>query len=358
MTMQTCPECDKKLATSGGLEVHMQMAHAKPRPDAQPEPEVTPSAPEPAPRAARGSLLAEARERLRDYDPKVLVNAALVAILLLAGIVVVLNRSAAHPTSLATASAPHENGDAATTTTTAPAVASTLPATPTPTAPRATTPLTQPPLFSQPPPRQSPSRQSTPSAAATQTASDCQSVINSLSSRTSRRTVDAGDLMTAHTFPGPSVPGAPSATVVDDQAINSVDELAAGADPNDPDDQQMLKLLRQSGFQTLHAIDFNNGATDSIAVAFRFGTPSAALAFDRALLTDDCENQGMTEAKSIPGLTGGMSFTDDGDMPYSAAFVAGDTVVALGMCDCVNVPNPQGVVAQWAQTAAARLGAV
>ena len=65
---------------------------------------------------------------------------------------------------------------------------------------------------------------------------------------------------------------------------------------------------------------------------------------------------GMRDAKPMPGLAGGLSFIDDGDAPYSAAFVAGDTAVALGVCDCANAT--QALAAQWAEAVATRLGAV
>lgn len=160
--------------------------------------------------------------------------------------------------------------------------------------------------------------------------------------------------MASHTFPGPPIPGAPSPTVVGDKGVNSLAELAAQSDPNSPDDQQLLQLLSQSGFSSMHAIVLDTGDTESVAVAFRVGTPTAALAFERGLLADDCTNEGMRDAKPIPGLTGGMSFVDDGDQPYSAAFVAGDTVLALGI-DGANAS--QALAAQWAQAVASRLGA-
>lgn len=338
--MRTCPECDKQLATDGGLEVHMQLAHAAKVPsEAEAEAADLPAAPaRPAPAGA------EPRQLLRGLDLRVVVNAVLAAVLLLAGVAVAIDRSSARPTSLATAFSP----DA--TTTTAPAATSTVPAAPIPTAPRTTTPLTQPPLFSQ-----SPSHQSTQSTGAPQTQTGCQSVIDSLSSRASSRSVDAGDLMTSHTFPGPPIPGAPIPTVVNEDGVNSLAELAAQSDPNSSEDQKMLQLLGQSGFSSMHAIELDTAGTRSIGVAFRFSTPSAALAFDRGLLAEDCAQEGMRDAKAIPGLTGGMSFVDDGDMPYSAAFVAGDTVLALGI-DGANAS--QALAAQWAQAVASRLGAV
>src|SRR5581483_4066852 len=337
--MRPCPECNKQLATDGGFEVHMELAHS-----VKAGPEARPAAPVVA--TTRPTSSAPEPERPQhSYDLKVVVNAALIALLLLSGVAVALNRSAARPSSLATASSPEA------TSTPTPAAAPTVPITSAPPTPPPTPPLTQPPLFSQ-----TPSHQSTPATAAPQTATGCQSVINTLSSRPSTRTVDAGDLMAAHTFPGPLIPGVPIATVIDEAAINSLSEFAAQSDPNSPDDQKMLQLLRQSGFNSMHATEFDTAGSQSIAVAFRFSTPAAALAFDRGLLTEECTQEGMRNAKAIPGLTGGISFVDDGDAPYSAAFVAGDTVLALGVCDCAGAS--QAVAAQWAQNVASRLGAV
>ena len=43
--MHLCPECDKKLATAGGLEIHMELAHKANAP-AQVAPEAAPTAPQ------------------------------------------------------------------------------------------------------------------------------------------------------------------------------------------------------------------------------------------------------------------------------------------------------------------------
>jgi len=61
----------------------------------------------------------------------------------------------------------------------------------------------------------------------------------------------------------------------------------------------------------------------------------------------------------MAGLSGGMNYllTEDGQPPYRATFVAGDAVVRLHICHCVQAPDDQVLAGQWAQTVAAEVGA-
>lgn len=352
--MHACPECGKSMATGGGLDIHVEMFHAAPQ-EPEPEPHVHSSAvlpavwpPTPSEDAA-GPPTKVYAPMLRGYDPTLLLTAILIFGLLVAAVGSAIRRSGSSPVaSVSAAGLP--NSSAGQSATTLPAR---VPTQLTPTvpgaAPKSRTPLTQPPLFSQEP--------TAPSASATQDTSSCQPVVNSLSSRASSRKADAGELMAAHTFPGPPVPGA-SITVLDDASVNSLADVAAMADPADPNDQALQRTLQQAGFVSMHAINLDVGGTRATAVAFRFASVAGALTFDRELLTRTCAGGSMQNPHAIAGLTRGITFVDStNDQPYGGTFVAGDTVLAFSSCGCAKLPDMQAVVAEWAQLIARRLGA-
>jgi hypothetical protein len=85
--MHVCPECGKKIATAGGLEIHGELAHrATPPVVAEPEPSFVVVVDTPPTRPASTPLL-------RGYDPTLPLTALLVLALLLAGIAVALHRT-------------------------------------------------------------------------------------------------------------------------------------------------------------------------------------------------------------------------------------------------------------------------
>jgi len=46
-----------------------------------------------------------------------------------------------------------------------------------------------------------------------------------------------------------------------------------------------------------------------------------------------------------------------GAAPYRAVFLAGDSVIHLRICECVDSPDDHALVDRWAQAVATQLGA-
>ncbi len=362
--MHVCPECGKTMATAGGLEIHGELAHAAPPPQpVDPEPgalepvelEVAVSHQRPQawpPMPADGAPAASTRTYkpfLRGWDPTLPLTAVLVVALLLAGIAAAIGRSANGPATSVSAAAAPPAGSSSGTPGTAPTVP---PATSSPTAPDATTPLTQPPLFG--------GRSST--AAATQPAapSACQSVVNSLSTRVSKRTADPAELIKANGVPSLPLPGFGNPTPRYVDVYASADEYIAKAlDPADPTTPAWVQMLRGNGFVSAASITLVEQDTAFQATAFRFATPAGAAAFNRATLSAACAEGILQNPKPMASLSGGMNYliVEPGGPPFRATFVAGDTVMRMNICHCAQSPDNQALAGQWAQAVAARLGA-
>ena len=99
--MNTCEQCGKSMATRGGLEIHMELAHAP-----TPAPVAAPMAPQPVAAMPEGALprrvIAAPRPPavewhmptfLRGIDPTVPLTALLVMAILFAGVLAAVHRA-------------------------------------------------------------------------------------------------------------------------------------------------------------------------------------------------------------------------------------------------------------------------
>jgi hypothetical protein len=350
--MHTCPDCGKTMATLGGLEIHAEMSHAAPAPTAAPVAEPAP-ADVAEPLAVVDDFALEprvvartSRSSLRGYDPTVPLTALLVFAMLVAGIGTAVHRSgsSAHRLVSAAVSEP-ASPDAATTPTTIARPLGGAPASPAP--PPAGSPASIPPAGSQP-------------LAAAQSSGSCQSVIDSLPARPSKRSVDVADLMRANTFPALPLPGFEHPSVLGVTRYDTVQQFMADSfTPGDPTAAAWQANALAAGFVTAETIDFTNAGSHYGAAAFRFATPNGAMQFNRANFTASCGAGILDHAQAMPGLSGGMNYliVEPGAPPYRAGFVAGDTVVRLNICSCVQAPDDQVLAGQWAQAVAARIAA-
>lgn len=329
------------MATAGGLEIHKQLYHApEPSEPAAPVPDLVwpraaPIAPPPAAPGRRRSPF------LRGYDPTVPLTALLILAILIAGIGAAVQR-AANPVrpALSSLAADGSSGAGVTPTTLAPALQAPASSASSPGGPSAAIP----PAGVQPP-------------AATQSAS-CTQMVDSLSTRNSKRTVDIGSLLRTDSFPALPLPGFEHPMVNDQEHYGTVGEVVATLDPNDPVDAQWGRLLADNGFMTEDDAEFVNGASSYGAVVFRFTTAAGAREFNRATLLAACEGGILENAHAIPSLAGGVNYLiTDGGPAFRASFVAGDSVVRLHICHCVQSPDDQALAGQWAQGVASQVGA-
>ena len=118
--------------------------------------------------------------------------------------------------------------------------------------------------------------------------------------------------------------------------------------------------MAADGFRVADGVGFTANDEYFGAEAFRFASASAAADFQRATLQRLCAAGAMVNTRALTGLTEGVSFIlppVPGSPPFRAAFVAGDTVVHLNICECVEAPDDQVLIGQWAHTVAAAVGA-
>src|SRR5436305_1527703 len=348
--MHTCPDCGKAMATAGGLEIHVEMQHAPP-PAPAPEPEfaseVVAERTAVAPMQARATSPANTRSPvLRGYDPTLPLTALLVLAMLVAGIGAAVHRSTT-PTHQIVASAPSgastPSGQATPTTITP--VPHQTPASPA--LPPAGSPAAIPPAGSQPP-------------AAAQTASACEQVIASLSTRPSKRTVDLAAQMRANTFPALPLAGYEHPNVDALTRYDTVQQFLDDTfDPGDPHAATYGARMTAAGFIGAEDTAYSNAGSIYGALILRFASAGGARDFNRATLSDFCSQGILENAKPMPGLSGGMNYLqlEDGAPPFRSTFVAGDTVVRLRICHCVQAPDDQVLAGQWAQTVASAVGA-
>jgi hypothetical protein len=344
--MHTCSQCGKAMATLGGLEIHVELSHAAPTPEPEPEAAPTPAAPvqtatpvtSPAPAAS---------PILRGYDPTIPLTALLVVVMLFAGIGVAVHRSGSpshHLVAAVTSDAETSSGDLSTPTSIVPVPRQT-PATPAPSP--GGSPAAIPPAGSQPP-------------VAAQTSAPCQQAIATLSTRPSKRSVDIANLMRANGLPALPLPGFEHPNVDALTRYDTVQEYIDDAfDPSDPDAAVWQQSLEQAGFVGAEQIDFTNAGTRYGAIVFRFANSAGAHTYNRATLGRFCSEGVLQNAQPLTGLSGGMSYVilQEGAPPFRASFVAGDSVVRVNLCHCVQAPDDQALAGQWAQNIAAQVGA-
>ncbi|MBV9411495.1 MAG: hypothetical protein JO148_07860 [Acidimicrobiia bacterium] len=347
------------MATAGGLEVHTEMNHAPAPAEVVLNPAALDAdlqfdeAPERGRALAEAALSAVVRSApvrrtphiLRGYDPTLPLTAVLVLTMLVAGLGAVVHRSA---NSSHTAIASLASGSSATggTTATTLAPASQPPATSAPLP--AGSPAAIPPAGSQP-----------PAAAQNSTELPCKQTIDSLSSRNSRRSFDIGGLIQAGTFPALPLPGFERPSVAALGHYGTAREyFDAAIDPNDPTSAQLQQLLVQNGFVSADLVQFENAGSTYGAIVLQFTAASGARTFNQQMLLDECGAGYLHYAQAIPRLTGGMDYqVESAGPPFRATFVAGDSVVRLNICECVQAPDDQALVGQWAQAVASAVGA-
>ena len=334
------------MATAGGLEIHQQLYHAAEpvqsnasealAPDLA-GPATAPVAPPAAERSPTASPL------LRRYDPTVPLTALLVLAILIAGIGAAVHR-ATNPvrpivSSLAAGGlSPSSSG--VTPTTIAPALQAPAPSASSPGGPSAAIP----PAGVQPP-------------AATQSSS-CTQMVDSLSTRNSKRTVDIGSLLQTNAFPPLPLPGFEHPSVAGVSHWGTIaDYLAASAGPSDATTAQWQQLLVQNGFVNADEAEFQNGSSNYGALVLRFTTAAGARAFNRGTMLAACTAGILGNPHVISSLSGGVNYLITEGPPFRASFVAGDSVVRLHICHCVQAPDDQALAGQWAQAVASQVGA-
>jgi len=277
-------------------------------------------------------------------------TAVLVVVMLVAGISAAVHRSSNPPRHVVAAatsdlrSSDSLSTEGTTVTTVAPAPAQ-APTTPAPSS--AGSPAAIPPADSQPP-------------ATAQAPARCQQVIDSLSARPSKRNADIANLMRNGTFPALPLPGFEHPSVLALTRYDTVQQYVDDSyDASDPRAAVWVQAMTAAGFVGAEAIEFSNAGSRYGAVVFHFATAAGARDFNRATLTEACSLDIVENARSMPDLSGGMNYllTEDGAPPYRATFVAGDSVVRLHICHCVQAPDDQALAGQWAQAAAAQVGA-
>jgi hypothetical protein len=336
------------MATGGGLEIHVEMFHAPPPAELSLNPEgldaeaQSDGEPVPVLAAALPARPAMPRERpmLRGYDPTVPLTAVLVLTMLIAALGAAVHRSA-NPSHAAVASLA-----AGVTPTTLVPVAQ-PPATPAPSS--GGSPAAIPPAGSQ-----------SPTAAQPLTwDQQCEQLVDSLSNRTSRRSVDIAGLVRSNTFPALPLPGFETPQVASVGHWGTAQEyLASGIGPSDVTASRWQQLLIGNGFVAADDVEFfDNGSSYGVGV-LQFTSAAGARAFNKATLLTACTSGILENPKVMPSLAGGMNYriVSDGP-PFRASFVAGDTVVRLHLCHCVQAPDDQALAGQWAQAVASHVGA-
>lgn len=335
--MHTCPECGKVMATIGGLEIHMEMQHAPTPSKAGLDPEpIAELERAPVPPSARPSSPARRR-----YDPTVPLTALLVLALLIVGVGAAVHRATNPSPAASLTSAATAVGGGTTPSTTA-SVPDQAPA------PSASSPGGSPAAI---PPAGS------ESPATAQPAGECQQLAASLSSRPSQRNVDIGQLVRTNAFPPLPLAGFQHPQITDVGHYATLQEYLADRDPNDPTDAQWQQLLVENGFVGADYVEFENGDSSYGAFVFQFATANGARAFNRGTLIAECDVGELRNARAVPALTGGVTYLISDGPPFRATFVAGDTVVRLHICHCVQAPDDQALAGQWAQAVASSVGA-
>jgi hypothetical protein len=344
--MHSCLLCGKTMATAGGLEVHMELSHPPEHPEPEPSPleleVVAATQPVFAARRAR-----EWRLPFRGVDSTIPLTGLMVMIMLVGGIGAAVHRATAHPV-FSTVSGLSTTG---TPPTTAPftAIGENQPSDTTPGG--ATSPPVTEPAIS------APAAQPSADAVAANDPSACQPVVAGLSTRASRRTADLAALMGSGTLAPLPIPGAEHADTVDLTRYDTIQQFLDGQSVVDPAVWQAK--MEADGFRTAEVTGFQFGRDVYGALALRFASFAQASDFNRATLSSLCAAGGMARAKPIPGLSGGLMYILmlPDSPPFRASFVAGDTVVRLNICKCVEALDQQALVGQWAQAVAAQVGA-
>jgi hypothetical protein len=341
------------MATIGGLEIHVEMFHAPPpapEPEllVEPEPEPEPEPAAPVVATPRPATVRASSPLLRGYDPTIPLTALLVLTMLIAALGAAVHRSAdpAHHAlaSLASGtSASSSNAD--------------IP--PTTLAPVSHPPATTAPSLGDSPAAIPPAGSQSPTAAQPLTwDQQCQQLVDTLSNRNSKRTVDIGALIRSDTFPPLPLPGFEGPQVTDLGHFGTVQEMISGSDPSDPTTALWQQLMIQNGFVGEDQATFVNGDSSYSAAVYQFTTASGARTFNRGTLLNACKTGILMNAQVMPSLSGGMNYLITGEgPPFRATFVAGDTVVRLQICHCVQAPDDQALAGQWAQSVASHVGA-
>jgi hypothetical protein len=184
--------------------------------------------------------------------------------------------------------------------------------------------------------------------------------VDSLSTRDSKRNVDIGSLMDANAFPALPLAGFDRPTVSDlAQYDNMQDFLDGTFEPSDPERPVWQQALAVGGFVSFESIEFSNAGSSYGAVVLRFTSRAGARQFNKTTLLETCSLGELQSAHVMPALSGGLNYIlgVSGEPPFRASFVAGDTVVRLHICHCVQAPDDQVLAGQWAQAVASAVGA-
>jgi hypothetical protein len=183
-------------------------------------------------------------------------------------------------------------------------------------------------------------------------------MVDALSTRNSKRTVDIGNLLQTNAFPALPLAGFEHRSVAGvDHWGTIADYLAASSGPSDATAAQWQQLLVQNGFVSADDAEFENGSSSYGVVVLRFTTAAGARAFNRGTLLAACTVGILENPRAIPSLSGGVNYLISEGPPYRATFVAGDTVVRMHICHCVQAPDDQALAGQWAQAVASQVGA-
>jgi hypothetical protein len=115
--------------------------------------------------------------------------------------------------------------------------------------------------------------------------------------------------------------------------------------------------MQTDGFAGATAIGYQSADDAWGAEALGFGTHAGAEAFFRATIAQSCSFGYLSDPTPIPGVPGGVGYTYRyrDKPPYSAEFVAGDTVVHLNICECVRPRDSEGLAVSWAQAVGRQL---
>ena len=304
--MYICDECGKSLHSEGGLGIHMEMAHAPEPPEPEPQPVVDEQVEAAMHRLApRVAAVADAARP----DPTVRVAVVLVITLLLAGVATAILRPT--PDALVT-------------------IASSAP--PLPTASGA--------------------------ARVGLSAGDCSAAIGAMSTRPSARRADVTQLVRSGGLGPMPLPGHERPVVSNVERFTDVDDYMASVTVVDA--ERWRAAMVAGGFRQSDHADYAVGRNLFVAGAYRFESPEGAIEFQQRTLQSVCDAGLMASALALDGLSGGLAFVDlrGGVPPFAATFVAGDTVVRLRICECVEAPDDLALATQWARVTADQVGGV
>jgi hypothetical protein len=186
--------------------------------------------------------------------------------------------------------------------------------------------------------------------------SDCAGVLITLGSRSAARTVDIGPLVASGTIAPLPVPGDERPTVTKLDEFSDAGDYVADTRTVAP--SVWLQAMEEHGFVSSTKSWYNGTAYG--AEVLRFRSPAGAAAFHRVTSEAICRSGLMYEARPLASLAGGFSYEYalQGASPYRASFLAGDSVVNLRICECVEAPDDHALVEQWAEAVARQVGAL